>query len=513
MAALTVTALAALAIVTQDRVALRAAPRDTAAQHALLWQGDNLEIRGTKGDFLQVYDHRHERAGYVRAAQVRQPDLAPAHAPELMAVVRFLRDTPGAETLGLAHAAAYLQAAPADAIDGDVFDALGTMAERLAQRANDAKPGHEAQAATAHLDVAASYGITMLTVATRDDSTRLCYDGDAHRRVLALPASDEQKARAALALTRHECVSSSLSPTERHALDQWRADVLDRARTHTLPPVLVNRLHMRKAGVWASLAWQRARQAAAPDAVRVAAQRAVDELAAINKAELADTDATSYNLAAMRVGASRWATEAGLPIPNPQQPAATAKAAMAAEGSGNTPTTARVKLVLEPGEPGETCIRLLPVATTVATTAAGAAPAAKGHATPVFSRCTYGQVWPASAQWHPQGQALALAVQPTDTWRELWLIRQDADGWHADVLPPAAEGPGLGYIDWAGWVPGSPQLLTAREASTEGPYPQRYEVRRLDTLAVQAQADKPGNLSLFYRWQAPAWKARTVSLR
>jgi hypothetical protein len=493
MAALTVTALAALAIVTQDRVALRAAPRDSAAQHALLWQGDNLEIRGEKGDFLQVYDHRHERAGYVRAAQVRQPDLAPAHAPELLAVVRFLRDTPGAETLGLAHVAAYLQAAPAEAIDGDVFDALGTMAERLAQRANDAKPGNEAQAATAHLDVAASYGVTMATVAGRDDSSRLCYDGDAHRRVLALPASDLQKARAALALTRHECVSATLTPTERLARDQWRADVLDRVRSHTLPPVLVNRLHMRKAGVWASLAWQRARQGAAPEAVRVAALRAVDELATVNKAELADTDTTSHNLAAMRVGASRWAADAGLPIPNPQQPGA----------SG----TARVKLVLEPGEPGETCIRLLPVP------AAGNGPAPQTAPAPVFSRCTYGQVWPASAQWHPQGQALALAVQPTDTWRELWLIRQDADGWHADVVPPAADGPGLGYIDWAGWVPGSPQLLTAREASTEGPYPQRYEVRRLDTLAVQAQADKPGNLSLFYRWQAPTWKARTVSLR
>lgn len=500
MAALTITALAALAIVTQDRVALRAAPRDSAAQHALLWQGDNLEIRGEKGDFLQVYDHRHERAGYVRTAQVRVPQLAPAHASELMAVVRFLRDTPGAETLGLAHAAAYLQAAPAESIDGDVFDALGTMAERLAQRANDAKPGNDAHAATAHLDVAASYGVAMTTV-TRGDTTRLCYDGDAHRRVLALPASDAQKTRAALALTRHECVSTSLTPTERYARDPWRADVLDRVRTHTLPPVQVNRLHMRKAGVWASLAWQHARQGAAPETVRAAANRAVDELAAVNKAELADTDATGYNLTAMRVGASRWATEAGLPIPNPQQPGT------APSGTGGTPAAARVKLVFEPGEPGETCIRLLPVA------AAGAAPAPTSKPTPVFSRCTYGQVWPASAQWHPQGQALAVAVQPTDTWRELWLIRQDADGWHADVVPPAADGPGLGYIDWAGWVPGSPQLLTAREASTEGPYPQRYEVRRLDTLTVQAQADKPGNLSLFYRWQAPAWKARAVSLR
>lgn len=65
------TALTVIAIVTQDQAVLRAAPRESAAQHALLWQGDSLEIRGSKGDYLQVYDHRRERAGYLRASQVR----------------------------------------------------------------------------------------------------------------------------------------------------------------------------------------------------------------------------------------------------------------------------------------------------------------------------------------------------------------------------------------------------------------------------------------------------------
>jgi hypothetical protein len=60
------TALTVIAIVTQDQAGLRAAPRESAAQHAVLWQGDSLEIRGAKGDYLQVYDHRRERAGYVR---------------------------------------------------------------------------------------------------------------------------------------------------------------------------------------------------------------------------------------------------------------------------------------------------------------------------------------------------------------------------------------------------------------------------------------------------------------
>jgi hypothetical protein len=107
-----------IAIVTQDQSALRAAPRESAAQQAVLWQGDSLEIRGQKGDYLQVYDHRRERAGYVRATQVRSQSLAPEAAPELLSVLRFLRDIPGSEALGISYAAAYLHAAPAAAIDG-----------------------------------------------------------------------------------------------------------------------------------------------------------------------------------------------------------------------------------------------------------------------------------------------------------------------------------------------------------------------------------------------------------
>lgn len=131
-----IAAAVVLAIVTQDQAALRASPKDTAQQQAVLWQGDSLEIRGEKQDFLQVYDHRRERAGYIRASQVRKVSLAPADAPELLSVVRFLRDTPGAESLGIGYAAAYLKAAPAAAITAEPFDALGSMADRLARRAS-----------------------------------------------------------------------------------------------------------------------------------------------------------------------------------------------------------------------------------------------------------------------------------------------------------------------------------------------------------------------------------------
>jgi len=98
-------ALTLFAIVASDQTALRAAPRDSAPTQAVLWQGDSLEIRGEKGDFLQVYDHRHERAGYIRANRVRQQPLTADAAPGLLAVLRFLKDAPGSESLGIADMA------------------------------------------------------------------------------------------------------------------------------------------------------------------------------------------------------------------------------------------------------------------------------------------------------------------------------------------------------------------------------------------------------------------------
>ena len=69
-----------------------------------------------------------------------------------------------------------------------------------------------------------------------------------------------------------------------------------------------------------------------------------------------------------------------------------------------------------------------------------------------------------------QGTALALAVQPLDTWREMWVFRQSADGWHAEVVPPALDAAGLGYVEFAGWVPGGTEMLAARETrGDDGP--------------------------------------------
>ena len=87
------------AIVTQDATPLRAAAKETAARQTLLYAGDWLELRGERQGWLQVYDHRHERPGYVRPSQVRAFPVEEKSAGELAAVIDFVRDQPGAESL------------------------------------------------------------------------------------------------------------------------------------------------------------------------------------------------------------------------------------------------------------------------------------------------------------------------------------------------------------------------------------------------------------------------------
>jgi len=463
-------AAAALAIVAQDQVVLRAAPRDSAQQQTVLSQGDSLEVRGEKMDFLQVYDHRRERAGYVRTSQVRQTGLSAADAPELLAVARFVRDTPGAEALGIAFVAAYLRAAPAPAIDAEPFDILGTLADRLARRAAGASKSQEAML-SAQVDTARHYGVAFTDI-ERDGRVRLCYEGEAFRRVLALSKHDIPRANAALAITRSECIDPALLPSKRQAVDQWRADVLDRIDGGKLPEYLKNRIRARRASVWSSLAFYEARQStSAADSVvaSAAAQRALEALASVNKSELSEDDQGAYAEAAIRVGAIRWGAQS---VPR---------------------SSGRLQLRITAGDNGQTCVAI------------GASAQAL--------RCTWGIVWSQSLAVNATGTVATLAVQPLDGWREMWVLKGSESGWTVDVLPPSGNTPDLGYVEFAGWVPGGTQLLVAREVRQDGRLRRSFETVRLDSLLTDKKAEEPSSLSTFYRWQDPQWKKLTVSLR
>src|SRR5277367_234518 len=185
---------AALAIVVQDHAALRAAPNSGAAELTRLWQGDVVEVRGGHTGYLKVYDYRRERGGYLRDDAARPVELSEAAAPELLAVLRFLRQRPGSEALGISYGAAYLKAVPPRAMTAEPFDAIAQMAERLADQASSSA-GHPTDFA-AHLEVVEQFGVRMRNF-ERDGRMQVCYDGDLFRRVLALPAAQaEERAHA-----------------------------------------------------------------------------------------------------------------------------------------------------------------------------------------------------------------------------------------------------------------------------------------------------------------------------
>ena len=419
------------AIVLQDNTPLRPAASAAARPHTMLGQGETLEVRGERLEYVQVYDYRRERGGYVRASQVRRLSLTPEEAPELLADVKFLRRIPGKEPLGIAFAAAYVEAALPQALNGaggvEALDAIGTLAERLARR-------HRA-----NLEVVTQYGVRFVTL-ERGERLRLCYDGAAFRRLLAMAAAnDEQRARAALALTDPGCQPSNLAPRERRELDEWRAHVLDEVNESALPAYLRNRVLARRASLWSSLAWQREREGADAHA---AAERALLSLDAVRRDELADGDKAAYREAVVRVAASRFAL-------------ATAPGAVAADA----PHIATVA-----SEDGQTCVLLVD--------------GRNDRAHPLARRCTYGAVWTASATLSHDRRALALAVQPTDAWRELWLFRKTGSRWKLRIVPPAAVNPEVGYAEFAGWLRGG-RVRVVREAVAQGRATRSFSIVRL----------------------------------
>ncbi|WP_228518852.1 SH3 domain-containing protein [Methylophilus sp. 13] len=488
----TATALSS-AIITQNPVALRSAPRDSANQQATLWQGEVVEVRGTRMDYLQVYDYKRERAGYIRADQVRMTKFESAEAPELLSVIRYVHDVSGAETLGIALAAAYIKAAPADEVNGshgtEVLESIGYFADKLARRASSAATLSKSAATTlsAQLDVAAQYGIKFKSYELAN-GVQICYDGEAYRQVLAMKATSLQIANAALSLTKPECMDPSLQPIARTQTDMWRLDVLAHVNTTDLPVFLKNRVEMRRAMILSNLAYARSRLQTAPEALKLSgintaaaalAQQSIRAFASVNKNELPDDDLPLYNDTAILVNTNRLAAQ---PL------------SVADKHDHNT-----LALLTSGGQPGETCVSLTD--------------GQHDLKTPLAAKCTYGLVWENSVSINRERNALVVAVQPMQGWREMWVFRKENHGWVLSVLPPAATSPLLGYIEFAGWVPGGKQMLVARESRGEGKYKHNFEVVNLDALNIERQASDPTILGPFQRWQDPVWKNTTLSVR
>jgi len=342
------------------------------------------------------------------------------------------------------------------------------MAERLADAASGS--GAKRPRVAAYLDVVQQFGVHMRTF-ERDGRMQTCYDGEMFRRVLALPGADAaQRARAALALTRADCIDPALAVTLRASLDEDRARLLDQIDERPLGALLRARVHARRAAVWSTLVYEQARRG---QPTQAAARRAVSELVALHPEDLGEERRADYLDALVRVAAVRWAAVEAVP------------------------DLGALRLSTEPGAPGETCL-------TLAETTRAAAP--------LIRRCTYGIVWTASAHTLAGGRALVLAVQPLESWRELWVFHDGAAGWSVSVISPGSEDPQEGYVEFAGFAPRSERLLIAREVKERGQFHRRFEVLRLQDLVPLKQASSPELLVDFGLWADAAWRRDTLAL-
>jgi hypothetical protein len=425
---------ATVALVVQSQASLRAAPHENAPRQTLLTPGDWLEVRGEQQGYLQVYDHRRERPGYVRPVVVRSYVVDEAVAPKLGAVIDYLKNAPGEESLGIGYVALYLRAAPAQAIGADVFDALGTMAERLGRRASVrvAKAG-EASIAS-ELEVAESYGVHFISF-EREGATRVCYDGEAFRRVLALRDTGPARVRAALGLSDPTCLDPALGSSAALALARSWGSVLDEIDLGAMGPEVPASaragVRLRRSIVQSEISYFAARSADGALA-KQAAEAAKYELELADPSVLADEDRPTYEEAAMRVATVRWAVE------TPPSPDAS---------SG-------IDVEIATGLPGQTCVRLKRRASREA---------------PPFEHCTHGVVWRSSLRVAPHDAAVAMIVEPLDGWSELLLFHPGAAGWEADTVTPASIDPELGYVDVSGFSPDGAHLRVVREYRASGP--------------------------------------------
>ncbi|HTB58154.1 MAG TPA: hypothetical protein VLC06_09785 [Polyangia bacterium] len=472
-----------VALVAEDPAVLRNAPRDDAPAQATLWRGDWLEVRGESAGFLKVYDHRHERPGYLRPSQVRTYRMEESAAPELASVVRFLREASGYESLGIGYAALALRAAPAGADTSELLASIGGMADRLARRASARRADARDATLAAHVAVAESYGVKFEVVEPEEvgGRARICYDGEAWAQVLAAPtAAPAERARAALFLSVDPCRDPVQPPVEARLWNDRRLralETIDFAAAGALPASLGGRVRLRRAEALAWRAFDEARQAHAQAASRAEAA-AVRELALCDRGVLAPEDLDLYDETAVRVAASRWATE----TPPKESRARKTVVSFAARA------------------PGETCVRLTDGA---------------GDKAPLLGeRCTFGVVWPSALRWAPSGDLATLAVQPLAAWTELWVLRRAADGtWGFDTLTAAATDPDVGYVESAGFSPDGGRLLVVREVRAAGHVSRRFQVLLTAPLSVEKWASSADKLVAFKRWSSPSWRAGTLALR
>jgi hypothetical protein len=273
------------------------------------------------------------------------------------------------------------------------------------------------------------------------------------------------------------CRTPLPSPADERAWNDRRLTALqtiDFAVAAGLSPTLAGRVRLRRAEALAWRAFDEIRRGNGDAAARAEAG-AVRELALVDRGVLAPEDLELYEDVAVRVAASRWATETP------------------PKDVGRRP----VSVVVAPRAPGESCLRVIDQRGAV-----------RGE------RCTFGIVWESALRWSSSGTAASIAVQPLAAWTELWVLRRAPDGsWTFETLTPATTEPDVGYVEAAGFSPDGARLLVVREARVAGRVTRKFQVLATPTLSVERWAASADKLRAFKRWSTPSWRASTLALR
>ena len=113
----------------------------------------------------------------------------------------------------------------------------------------------------------------------------------------------------------------------------------------------------------------------------------------------------------------------------------------------------------------------------------------------------------------PQGPALVLAVQPLESWRELWVISRNGGKLDDRCAPAWAGQSGGGLRRFCGLRAGNAGGCSSRGKSRRARrFRRSFEELRLDDLALVRQASSPELLRDFGRWQDVAWRKDTLAL-
>ncbi len=487
LAALAVT----VALVVQDQAPLRAAAHENAPRQTMLTAGDWLEVRGEQLGFLQVYDHRRERPGYVRTATVRSYGRRRDRGAEARGARRVPARRAGRgvarhrlrRALPAGGAGRRRSAPRSSTRSGRWRSGSASGASARVARAGDGS-------LAAQLEVAESYGVHFVSF---ERKRRDAASATTARRSAACSRSAGRGRRGSAprsGLTDRRCVG----PRARHDRGSGAREVAVGGAGRRGP---------REARSGGSRV--RTRAPAPPSLhrpVRPRCPRGAGRRPPRRAAGVRDGQARARARGPVRPRRRRppHVRRGRAPIRvRPLGGRAPPRAVSICHGRRRD---------WPPAHPARrACVSGL----------------ARLRRPPRSSTARTGVVWPSSVRVAPHDAAVVMAVELLPGWSELLVLHATPSGWTADTITPAALDPDIGYVELAGFSPDGSHLLVVREARASGPLgaPHTlapwirhvYDVVGTADLHVEKEVSSLREVPASRRWETAEWRKRTLALR